>query len=226
MPNGKRPLFRRRDGNDNGHMYDTPVHEATWQSEEYDKNGKRVRQSVLIIVSLVLVLLVVLIASTVAGTLRSVTGNQTVTAQDSYAVSTKEQSDMEESCRRFATGLLTSTYCSDRSTATDARNIALSEMADGTASYQLVHDMNLAGGDLSSSDMRIEIDEPQMTQGTKAYASRYTYSFVGVVMRKDGDSYEYVDGGYDFSLTFSKAKDQDGKNDRWVISYAEISEHM
>lgn len=214
--------------------------DRTWIDDERDKNGKKVRRKFATIIGLSFVIMIILItAATTAYITTTQSGNASVSASDTYAVSTDEQNSMQETAKTFATALLASTYVGDQKTAAQMKNVALSCMAEGTTSYDNLSNMVIGNGSIAVDDLKISVTDPKLTNGSRSYAGKYTYTIHAQAIDKSlgkrnansggnansGDEGMAVDPGYDLTLVFSKAFNANNSSESaWVISSATISQ--
>lgn len=188
-----------------------------------DGEVKRSFRNLLIVAAGILILLVVIAVASFAGT--SGGGGKFITASDTFAVSSAEQTEMKQSAEYFVTGTLLSAYCSDREQANTGKELALAQMAIDTSSYKNVSGFSVGDGEIAFDNLALDIGEAKILDGTQAYAGDYTYEITGKAIDKaDGENGAYADNGYKYVLKFSSAQADDGTEEsKWVISEATIS---
>lgn len=213
--------------------------DRTWIDDERDKNGKKVRRKFATIIGLSVVIMIILItAATTAYITTTQSGNASVSASDTYAVSSDEQKAMQDTAKTFATALLASTYVGDQKTAAQMKNVALSCMAENTTSYDNLSNMVIGNGTIATDKLKISVTDPKLTNGSRSYAGKYTYTIHAQAIdlslgngnansggNSNGSEGMAVDPGYDLTLVFSKAFNANNSGESaWVISSATINQ--
>ena len=208
------------------------AHDETWVEQQKASGGdSSFRRSFGRVIALCILLLVLVVAAITTAIIGSsnASGRNTIGAADTYAVSAQTQSEMRSTANDFITGMILYSSCSDKQTAEDGRQLALSTMAAGTESYNLISDMSSAGsGPLSPDDISVVVGGLTMSSGTRAYAGTYVYEGRGGaadVSAKD-DAHpdgQLIDKGYSFRLSFSQVYDANGENPAWKITRAQIN---
>lgn len=193
-----------------------------WVAKERARSGQDIRRRVAYIIGFSVLLLVAIILAYIAAlTVNNSEQQQSVSAADTYAITNSERSTMESTCDKFATALLASTYVNDAGTAQQARTAALNYMATNTSSHDSVESLPLGQGSVSSDNLKIEVTNIKMTSGGKAYSDTYVYTLHAQAVDTSQES--YVDPGYDITIYFKRATDENGTS-RWMISQTEINE--
>lgn len=193
----------------------------TWVEKERERSGRDINRRFVYIIGFCILLLIVAVLGFYAVSTSNNTSSQTqsVTAADTYAISSETQASMEQTCRDFTTALLASIYLDDADTAQGMRDMALSYMATGTASYSGVQNMSVGGGNISQDELKVDITSLRMTNGGKAYSGIYEYK----LHAQASDSQYYADRGYNVTIQLQQATDENGGNQKWVISYVRIN---
>ena len=202
--------------------------QETWVDKEQAENGASVRRNFwYILIFSAIILVVLIVALTTAWFTSSTPAVNTISAADTFAVSTAEQNEMKEIANDFARGMIYLAYSSDEQGALNGKNLALSCMAQNTSSYRAVENISLPTGHVDSSVLVPVVTTPTLSEGTQSYAGNYTYTFsaTGAQITDDNPDGELIDTGYDFELVFRTATDVDGNGTGWVISAATITEH-
>lgn len=225
------PKFRVSRHRDNRPEY-LNSHDETWVEQQKANGGDAsFRRSFGRVIALC-ILLVVLVAAAITTAIigsTSAAGRNSIGAADTYAVSAQTQSEMRSTASNFITGMILYSYCSDEDTAEQGRQLALSTMASGTESYNLVSNLSAAGtGPLSPDDISVVVGGITMSSGTRAYAGTYVYEGRGGAADVSAKDEEHPDGtlidrGYSFKLSFSQVYDENGENPAWKITRAQIN---
>lgn len=207
-----------------------PMHlagrERDWRDDERERTQASVNRRMVYIILVCVVILVVLIASTVAVVVSNPSNqDNTVSAQDTFALTSLEQQQITETAKEFATGMLVYQYCQGDDIRMQGKNTALSVMANNTASYSMIQNMDAGFDAIPYDDFIPVIEEPVMTSGTQSYAGTYTYEFdAGAGQRtQENPDGEIVDKGFHFKLEFSQVQDQTTGDYTWVVSSVEIT---
>lgn len=207
--------------------------ERTWVDQFRDENDKPFMKRFWGIIAIVVILLLIVIAfaTTMILTANKSDNTSSISASDTYAVSTAEQNAMKNKAKEFATGMILYSYCSDPQTNLEGKEAALSCLAIGTDTYSKISDMTVStkgNGKIAKDDIIPVVTNPDMQDGTQAYAYSYTYKLSataadGSETNKQNPNGTIVDNGYTFELTFKKATDENtGQDSQWVISSALI----
>ena len=195
--------------------------EASWEDRERERSGRDITKRFRYIVAFcVAILVVIALAAVTASRSAQEQGAESVSAADTYAISSSERSAMETTARDFATALVSSVYLSDADTAQQMRSLALSYMATGTDAYASVTNLPVGTGDISRDDMYVNVQDLKMSDGSQSYSGTYVYKLTAQAGNKGTRTYE--DRGYKMALYFQKASGDDGT--QWVISDVEINQ--
>lgn len=193
-----------------------------WVAKERARSGQDIRKRVAYIVGFsVLLLVVIVLAYVTALTVSDSEQRQSVSAADTYAITNDERNTMESTCTKFATALLASTYVNDVDTARQARTAALNYMATNTSSHDGVESLPIGQGGVAPDSLKVVVTNIKMASGGKAYSDTYVYTLHAQAV--DTSQGSYVDPGYDITIYFKRATDENGTS-RWMISQTEISE--
>lgn len=204
--------------------------DETWADIDKKRGGNtRFMRTFGRIIVLCIVLLIIIIMAIVSATTKGTTAvSNQISASETFAVSSETQSQMKSTTEDFIYGMLLLSYCSDKDVAQEGKDIALSTMAMGSQSYDLVSAMEPGEGSVSPDDLEVVIGGISMSSGTRAYAGAYSYEGRGGVANKNDTDDEHPDGilvdrGYAFNVSFTQVTDENGDNPMWRISYAKIS---
>ena len=194
---------------------------------EAEKRGAR-RSFTHIIIVCVVVLVVLIVAATSAFLTSQQQPTGSISASDTYAVSSTEQSAMRSIAQRFATGMMLFSYSDDEDAAFEGKNAALACMATNTSSYSAVRDMTYGGGAMDGANLRITLSDVSMESGSQSYAGYYTYSLDAApvdtsLVDDDNPDGTIVDAGYHFELQFGQATNSNTGENEWVIVSARIA---
>ena len=196
--------------------------EETWQDRHRREHGGDVTKNFYRIIGFAGIILVVLMVVITTSTIVSTVNNEkTITAVDTFSVTSKEQSAMSDSMEKFVTGMMLVAYCSDSDMALEGKSMALAQMANNTNAYEGIEKMSVSEGGIPYENIKIIIDGPEMVEGTHAYAGEYEFQAAALCADKstpsqDGD-FTVVDRGYKFDVIFELAEDENGNRD-WKIS--------
>lgn len=195
--------------------------EASWEDREREKSGKDIAKRFRYIIAFcVAILVVIALAAITASRSSQEQSAQSVTAADTYAISSAERSSMEQTARDFATALVSSVYLNDKDTAQQMRELALTYMASGTSAYSSVDGLPVGTGSIGQDDMYVNVQNLKMTDGSQSYSGTYVYTLTAQAGNKSTQTYE--DRGYKMTLYFQKADGDNGT--QWVISNVNINE--
>lgn len=207
--------------------------ERSWVDQFRDENDKPFMKRFWGIIAIVVILLLIVIAFATTMILTSNQSDNTssISASDTYAVSTTEQNAMKKKAKEFATAMIIYSYCSDPQTNLEAKEAALACLASGTSTYSKISDMVVStdgNGHIDKDDIIPVVTNPDMQKGTQAYAYSYTYKLNATaadasITSKKNPNGTIADSGYTFELTFKKATNENtGGDSQWVISAASI----
>ena len=199
--------------------------EHTWIDDERAENQSTVTRRVIYIILVCVVILVILITSAVVTVNSTSEQDNTVTALDSFALTTVEQDQISEYAQIFATGMLIYQYCEGDDARMEGKNAALAVMATNTDAYQMIVDMDAGMEAIAYDDFIPVLTDPVMTDGTQSYAGTFTYELDGTAGQY---TEEYPDGvivdtGFHFTLEFESTTDSNTGETIWVISSVEIT---
>lgn len=204
--------------------------DETWLDQDKRRGGQaRFRRAFGRIIVLCVILLIIIIMAIVSATTKgSTTVTNQQTAGETYAISTETQNQLRSTTEDFIYGMLLLSYCSDKNVAQEGKDMALSTMALGCQSYDLVSAMEPGEGKVKPDDLEVVIGGIGLEDGTRAYQGSYTYEGRGGVANKNKTDDDHPDGtlvdnGYSFKVSFSQVTDENGENPIWKISYAKIS---
>lgn len=217
--------------NENQPEYLNNSRDRTWVTDNLERGGReRFQRTFARVIGLCIALLIIIIMAIVSATTKNsgATVSNQITAAETYAVSADTQNQMRSTTEDFIYGMLLLSYCSDEGVAQEGKDLALSTMAMGSQSYDLVSAMTPGEGTVSPDDLEVVIGGLSMSSGTRAYAGSYSWEGRGGVANKNETDDEHPDGtlvdkGYAFSVSFSQVTDENGDNPAWKISYARIS---
>ena len=207
--------------------------DRTWVDQFRDENDKPFMKRFWGIIAIVVILLLIVIAfaTTLILTSNQDDGTSSISASDTYAVSTAEQNAMKKTARKFATGMILYSYCSDPQTNLEGKEAALSCLSKNTDTYSKISDMTIStdgNGSISKKNIIPVVTNPDMQEGTQSYAYSYVYKLNATAAdssEKDESNPNgtIIDNGYTFELTFKKATNENtGKGSEWVIASASI----
>lgn len=206
-----------------------PMHlsgrEHTWIDDERAENQSTVTRRVIYIILVCVLILVILIASAVVTVTASSDQDNTVTALDSFALTTVEQDQISEYAQIFATGMLIYQYCEGEDVQMEGKNAALAVMATNTDAYQMIVDMDAGMEAIAYDDFIPVVTDPVMTDGTQSYAGTFTYELDGTAGQYTEEYPDgvIVDSGFHFTLEFELATDESTGDTTWVITSVEIT---
>lgn len=207
--------------------------QRTWVDQFRDENDKPFMKRFWGIIAVVVILLLIVIAFATTMILTSNQDDNTssISASETYAVSTAEQNAMKKKAKEFATAMVLYAYCSDPQTNLEGKEAALSCLATGTDTYNKISDMTIStngNGKIDKDNFIPVVTTPDMQDGTQAYAYSYTYKLNATAAdasetSKSNPNGTIADNGYTFELTFKKATNKNsGGDSEWVISSATI----
>lgn len=198
--------------------------DQSWVEKERERSGRQITRRFAYIIAFAVLILVIFVMSVVAMTTsNSAAQQQSISASDTYAVSSNTLNEMENACKKFATALIASSYVNDEETATNLRVSAMILVAPDSATYDDIAALPLGKGNIDPSNLSVDITAIKMTNGGKAYANTYVYTLHATAVDKSDGNAKYVDPGYDMTLYLGQGTDENG-NSMWVIKQAEIDE--
>ena len=203
--------------------------ERTWIDDEREENGSDMRKTFWRIIILSVIILVILITSIVAANITSPESqNQTITASDTFAVSQREQNQMINTSQTFARAMLTYAYCNDPVKAEEARQVALSFLANNTKSYEEISALDGNIPLIAYENLAAVVTDPIMTNGSQSYAGSYVYELDGAaadtsITSSSSPDGTFVDKGYHFIIKFELVSDESTGENVWVISNCSAS---
>ena len=200
--------------------------EKTWRDDEREKNQTSVNRRMAYIIIVCVVILIILILSSITVFVSDpARQDNSVSAQDSFALTSVEQQQITDSAKTFATGMLIYQYCQGDDIRMEGKNLALSVMATNTDSYTMIQNLDAGFNAIPYDQFIPVVEDPVMTSGTQSYAGTFTYEFdAGAGQRTDENpNGEIVDKGFHFKLEFSQTTDEATGDSVWVVSSATIS---
>lgn len=199
-----------------------------WAEKYREENMGNYRKSFIAIICVMIIIVGILIANAISSVITATSESTTqISAADTFAISSYEQSEMADKAMQFAEGILVYAYCSDNKTAAQGKIAALQLIPENATTYAQVRELEQVDPSISPANIAPVTTDPQLQDPTRAYAGTFTYEFDGVVAdtsvtSENNPDGTFIDGGYHFTITFSSVEDEATDEQVWAITNAII----